>query len=64
MSKKNKNITIGNKNKISKSNIGYFEDSKKETNSLSKFLKWIFGILATIVAGVILAWILNLLNLK
>lgn len=64
MSKKNRNITIGNKNKINKSNIGYFKDSKTETNLLPKFLKWILSILATIVAGVILAWLLELLNLK
>lgn len=64
MSKKNKNINIGDKNKITKSNIGYFKDSKQENNLLSKIIKWVFSILATIIAGVILAWFLNLLNLK
>ena len=64
MFKKNNNIKIGNKNNINKSNIGHFSDSKKKNSWFSKVSLWIFGILATIIAGVILPWLLNLLNLK
>ena len=64
MAKKNENIKIGNKNIINKSNIGHFNNYKEKDSLLSMFSKWVFGILATVIAGVILGWLLYLLNLK
>lgn len=64
MSKKNESINIGDKNKISKSNIGHFYNSKERDSKLSLFARWVFGILATVIAGVILAWLLHRFNLK
>ena len=63
MAKKNENIKIGNKNKINKSNIGHFNNYKEKDSLLSMLSKWVFGILATVIAGVILGWLLYLLNL-
>lgn len=60
----NKNINIGNNNNIKKSSIGYFKGSRKKNSLTSKILKWVFGILATIIAGIILAWFSNLFNLN
>lgn len=59
-----KNLKIGNKNKISKSNIGYFNNSQEKNSLLAKSSSWLFGILATVIGGVILAWLLHSLNLK
>lgn len=64
MPKKNENIKIGNNNKINKSNIGYFNNSKEKDSLLSTLTKWVFGILTTVISGVILGWLLHSLNLK
>lgn len=64
VSKNNKNIKIGDNNKIKNSNIGHFKNFQKNKSLFSKFSGWILKILATVTAGVILNWLLQLLNLK
>ncbi|MGR3741438.1 hypothetical protein [Companilactobacillus sp. DQM5] len=55
-------INIGNNNKINQSQIGYFNDSKKQNSK--KILKWIIGIIGSIIAGIIVAIFSKFFNLK
>lgn len=61
---KNNNIKIGDNNKIKSSNIGNFDGLEKKESFFSKAVRWLFKILATVTAGIILNWLLHLLNLK
>lgn len=58
------NIKIGDKNKIKNSNIGNFKNTEKKESMSTKFLGCFLKILTTVTAGVILNWLLHLLNLK
>jgi len=64
MKKTNNSINIGDKNKIKNSSIGTFtfesSNNKKKGNS---FFKWLFGIVATIISGIIIALLKQYFNL-